>query len=192
MQSKKILLISLVSFLSTCLNWSDLSATMLRKLSEKQLAKQAQTILIGTCTSIKSEWNEERTKIFTYITVLPKNYLKGDGNSAEITIRQLGGIVGDVGMHVDKTSVFEEGDEVLVFLKMGPKGYQRVVGLMQGKFTIQHDEETGRKTIVRKRHRYIRQKNGRLGKKYLIYKPKRKVYLDEFAYRIKKNLRNEQ
>ena len=111
--------------------------TAVRKLSEEDMVNQAGTILTGTVTSIKSEWNEERTKIFTYITITPNNFLKRNGTTQEIVIKQPGGEVGDIGMLVEGASVYEEGEEVLLFLRRGRKGFHRTVGLSQGKFSIQ-------------------------------------------------------
>ena len=69
------------------------SSTVLRNLSEEAMTLEAQNIVVGTCTSIRSEWSEDGSKIFTYVTVLPQRSLKGDSGRGEIVIRQLGGEV---------------------------------------------------------------------------------------------------
>ena len=159
-------------------------ATMVMKLSEEDMATQAGTIITGTVTSIKSEWNEERTKIFTYITITPNSSLKGDRPTQEIVIEQPGGEVGDIGMFVEGTSVFEEGEDVLLFLERGRKGFQRTLGLSQGKFSIESDPVTQRKILLKKRARLIRDSNGKIKRKAFTIKSDRKLYLDDFKKEI--------
>jgi hypothetical protein len=160
-------------------------ATVVMKLSEEDMASQAGTIITGTVTSVKSEWNEERTKIFTYITITPGNFLKGDRPAQEIVIVQPGGEVGDVGMLVDGTPVFEEGEEVLLFLKRGRKGFHRTVGLSQGEFSIQSDPVTQRKVLLKKRPRLIRDSSGKIKRQTITIKSNKKLYLDDFEKKIK-------
>ena len=159
-------------------------ATMVMKLSEEDMANQAGTIVTGTVTSVKSEWNEERTKIFTYITITPSNFLKGDQPAQEIVIVQPGGEVGDIGMLVDGTPVFEEGEEVLLFLNRGRKGFHRTVGLSQGEFSIQSDPITQRKVLLKKRARLIRESSGKIKRETITIKSNKKLYLDDFEKKI--------
>ena len=160
-------------------------ATVVMKLSEEDMAHQAGTIITGTVTSVKSEWNEERTKILTYITITPSNFLKGDQPAQEIVIVQPGGEVGDIGMLVEGTPVFEEGEEVLLFLKRGRKGFHRTVGLSQGEFSIQSDPVTQRKVLLKKRARLIRESSGKIKRETITIKSNKKLYLDDFEKQIK-------
>lgn len=183
MQSRKILKIGFFIILTLGFQRSIVNATVVKKLSEEELAREARTILIGTCTSIKSEWNEERTKIFTYIRISPQNFLKGEEIPEEITIQQLGGEVGEIGMRVDETSVFEEGEEVLLFLKRGRKGLHRILGLSQGKFSVKTDPITERKILFRKRVERVRTRHG-IEKKIVEIGSDKKLFLDEFINKV--------
>jgi hypothetical protein len=159
-------------------------ATTVQPLSEEELVEQAETIFLGKCVSIKSEWNEEGTRIYTYITVAPERPLKGGIVPQQVTIRQLGGEVGDIGMRVEGTSVFEEGEETLLFLERGHKGFHRVLGLNQGKFSIETDEASGRKILVRKRLEFVNRGEGRIEKRIITLRSDRKLFLDDFINRI--------
>ena len=163
---------------------SPTNATVVRKLSDEEMVSNAQTIVIGTCTSIKSEWNEERTKIFTYITIVPKNILKGSEPPQEIIIKQLGGEVGEIGMHVEGISVFEEGEEAFLFLKQGRKGFQSIVGFSQGKLSIKTDPDTQRKILYKRSIQYIRTPEGKLKRTFVEIKSDKKLFLDEYTGRI--------
>ena len=160
------------------------NATTMKKLSDEDLASQAQTILTGKCISIKSEWNEERTKIFTYITISPQNLLKGGRKTQSIIIKQPGGEVGEIGMHVDGISVFEEGEEVLLFLEKGENDFHRTLGLSQGKLAITTDKDTGRKVLVKKRVELVRTPGGKIGRKVIEIKSDKKIFLDDFTDNI--------
>ena len=160
------------------------NATMVKKLSEDELTNQAESIVIGTCTSVRSEWNEEGTKIFTYITISAEISLKGDQSPQEIIIKQPGGEVGEIGMHVDGVSVFEKGEEVILFLEKGPKGFHRPLGLFQGKFSIETDPITQRKVLFQKSAKLVKTRDGKLEKKIFKIKSDKKSFLDEFTSRI--------
>jgi hypothetical protein len=185
MQSRQIVRIIFIVFIILIIQLPIAKATVLKKLSEEQLANYAQTILIGRCTSISREWNGEGSQIFTYVTISPQNLLKGDQIPAEITIKQLGGEVGEIGMRVDEASVYEEGEEVLLFLQMGLTGYHRTIGLSQGKFSIETDQASGRKILKKKKRRFRRLKDGRLRKKIVEINTAEKIFLDEFTHRVR-------
>jgi hypothetical protein len=188
MQGIQILKIAPLMLIAFVLQLTIGHATAIKKLSEDELANQAQTIVTGTCTSIRSEWNEEGTKIFTYITIYPQTSLKGDQIPPEITIKQPGGEVGEIGMHVDGVSVYEKGEEVFLFLKKGPKGFHRTLGLSQGKFSIKTDPITRRKVLFKKRVKLVRTRDGKVKKKILKIKSDKKIFLDEFTDRVRNSL----
>jgi hypothetical protein len=188
--SRKLTLVLLSVVLMPVLSlFYSANATIVRPLSEEELAEQAETIFVGQCVSIKSEWNEERTKIFTYITVSPQNFLKGSGRPQTVVIKQPGGEVGEIGMRVDGISVFEEGEEVLLFLQRDQRDFYKTIGLSQGKFSISTDQDTGRKVLVKKRVELVRNPDGKIGKKVVEIKPERKTFLDDFTTRIRDTLK---
>jgi hypothetical protein len=168
---KQILGLFYIVLITLGLLFSSANATMVQKLSEEDLVDQAQAIFLGRC-------------IYTYITISPQTTLKGDIAPQEITIRQLGGEVGGIGMHVEGASIFEEGEEALLFLKTGRKGFHRVLGLNQGKFSIETDEASGRRILVHKKVKFTRRGDGRIEKKILTLGSDRKLFLDDFLNRI--------
>jgi len=184
MRSRKLLIIVSLVLVSLGIQLPAVNATVVKRLSDQDLVNQTQMVLTGTCTSIRSEWDEDGTKIFTYITISPQNFIKSDEAPQEITVQQLGGEVGDIGMHVDGVSAYEEGEEVILFLKKGRKGFHRTLGLSQGKFSIKTDPISQRKVLIQKRVRLVRTHNGKLEKKNLEIKSDKKKFLDEFTSRI--------
>ena len=191
MRSGVSMLIGLLVFAVSCALSLTAHATAVMNLSDEAMVNQAETILTGRVTYIRSEWNEERTKIFSYVTVTPENLLKGNAYQNEIVVKQLGGEVGDIGMYVEGISVFEENEEVFVFLRKGRDGFHRVVGFSQGKFSVEIDPSTQRKTLVRKRIKFLRTQNGMIGKKVVDIISDKKILLDEFSTKIRTIMQQE-
>ena len=118
---------------------SQTSALMVRK-SIEELTSQADSILIGEVKKIESQWNEERTLIYTYVTISVKQYTKALSRQEqieEIIVKVPGGEVGDIGLKVSDTPQFREGEEVFLFLRSEEVPVFLVAGLFQGKYTIE-------------------------------------------------------
>lgn len=121
-------------------------ALMLRKTLQ-ELTYQADTILIGEVRNMESRWNEERTLIYTYITIWVKEYSKALApvrQVQEIIVKVRGGEVGDIGLRVSDTPQFREGEEVFLFLSSETLPVFLVVGLFQGKYTIEEGKVKNR------------------------------------------------
>jgi hypothetical protein len=112
------------------------------ELTNGDLATKADQIVVGTVTSLKSEWNEKRTSIHTLITIKVDKYVKGAGAN-EITVTIEGGEVGGIGQKTSDTPVFTLGEEVVVFTNKDG----RLVGAWQGKFNV--IQSGGQKCVVR-------------------------------------------
>ncbi len=115
------------------------SALMVRK-SIEELTSEADSILIGKVEKIESRWNEEKTLIYTYVTISVSQYTKtlsGMAEVKEVIVRVRGGEVGDIGLKVSDTPQFREGEEVFLFLRMEKLPLFSVAGLFQGKYTIE-------------------------------------------------------
>jgi hypothetical protein len=111
---------------------------IMTKATMPQLTAGATGIVKGYVTDVVSEWNDERTTIFTYTTIVVDQWLKGSGPKA-ITIRTPGGEVGDVGLWVEDVPVFVRDQDVFAFVKpIEQLPFMQVHGLHQGKFTVEN------------------------------------------------------
>ena len=129
----------LVFLLLTGFLASQTSALMVRK-SIEELTSEADSILIGKVKKIESQWNEEKTLIYTYVTISVKQRTKtlsGVGEVQEIIVKVPGGEVGGIGLKVSDTPQFREGEEVFLFLRSEEVPVFLVAGLFQGKYTIE-------------------------------------------------------
>lgn len=116
------------------------------KMSAKDLTKESSTVLYGKCSKIKCEWNEKKDKIYTFVTIVPEGYIKGNLGS-ETVIAVPGGRVGNILYEVSEMPFFTEGEEVVVFLNKGKTGRNLVTGGFQGKMRIEKDEKTGKRMV---------------------------------------------
>lgn len=115
-------------------------STLVVKKSIEELTYEADFILIGKVKDMESRWNKEKTLIYTYVTVSVTKYIKRIlemKEPKEITVKILGGQVGDITLKVSDTPEFMEGEEVFLFLRLKELPIFRVAGLFQGKYTIE-------------------------------------------------------
>ncbi|HID94124.1 MAG TPA: hypothetical protein EYP60_08520 [bacterium (Candidatus Stahlbacteria)] len=113
------------------------------KIPLEELTKKANYILIGKVKNMRCAWNPESTLIYTYVTVSVERYIKNILDKKEVpkevTIRYVGGIVGDIGLWQSDTPTFKGNQQVLLFLQPIEKGIFKVTGRFQGKYTIEKD-----------------------------------------------------
>ena len=100
----------------------------------EDLARKANTIVLGTVTRLESAWDARYTAIHTDVTLTVELVLIGR-HEEEVTLRVLGGIVGGMGMRTSIDAVFRNGERVIVCLNTHTVPYT-VVGMQQGKFEV--------------------------------------------------------
>ena len=116
------------------------------KMTAKDLTERSTAVLYGKCSKVKSEWNDRKDLIFTYVTVVPEEYVKGNlGSEAVITIP--GGQVDDIRYEVSEMPLFVEGEEIVAFIWTNPAGKHLITGGYQGKMKIEKDGKTGKRMV---------------------------------------------
>ena len=118
-------------------------ATIVVPVSNPDLVQQATAIVIGKVSSLQSAWDSQGQKIVTYITLAVEEVLKGTVPDTTLTIKEIGGTLGDLQLWIDGNPEFTQGEKVLVFLTQNADGSARVLHLYQGKFSIFTDQDTG-------------------------------------------------
>jgi hypothetical protein len=121
-----------------------------RELQETTLdiAKRSENIVVAKCISSESKWNEQGSLIYTYITFQVEDNVEGE-STENLTLRFLGGRVGDTVQTVPDMPQFSENEEVLLFL--GPEnksGYHTLSSIENGVLRIRTDSGTGDKIII--------------------------------------------
>ena len=127
------------------------NATTVQKMTVRDLAKKSETIVLARVEDESARQEAGSKEIYTYITLRVLDGVKGskaNKNSKKpnadefITIRQLGGTVGNLISVVPGMPTFRKGEEVVVFLSAKDQaGYPWVMGLQQGKYTVTTDSD---------------------------------------------------
>ena len=154
------------------------SKAQVLEMSAQDLTEASTAVFYGKCTGIECAWNENKSVIYTYVTVAPEEYLKGNlGPAAVIAVP--GGKVGDIIYEVSDMPVFTEGEEIMAFVRTNKAGKNIVTGGYQGKMKIDTDKNTGKKVVFET----TLAKNGTV--KGNETKKLEKVKLEDFVAKVK-------
>src|SRR5882672_7016157 len=126
------------------LAFTSITATTVIPPTFDQLVKDAELIFQGTVTDARSIWEGEggQRHIETYVTFTVDDNVKGDAG-ASYTIRMLGGTVGEETMEVSDAPKFKVGDRDILFVEHNNDQFVPLVGINNGRFRVQRDEQTG-------------------------------------------------
>jgi hypothetical protein len=116
------------------------NATTLSRLRFEELARQATAVARVRCIGVEIHWQggEIWTETQFEVVELSKGLLPG-----VISVRMLGGQIGNLHSRVEGVPTFRGGEEAYVFL-WGHEGEPfRVLGWSQGTFRISRDPRTG-------------------------------------------------
>lgn len=112
----------------------------------KSLAENSDVILEGKVVKQNSSWNQNKTSIYTEVTVEVDEYLKGNRGSKTLVVTTPGGEVGEVGELYSHMPSFSKDEEVLLFVKKDKQGESyKVLNGEEGKLTLHRDKKTGEK-----------------------------------------------
>ncbi len=118
-----------------------------KALTTDELARRADVVVVGKVTAMKSEWNSDKSRIFTRVTVSVDQFIKGDGGEHFVTVTTPGGEVDGVGELYSHSVRFVNDETVVLFAVKDRQGGLRVAGGDQGKFTVKDNEQTGRPMV---------------------------------------------
>jgi len=115
-------------------------ATTVTRLDLDGLVSTATTIVVGRVESRNTYWTPDRRLILTDYTIAVEDTLKG-AVSPTIRFTTIGGTIGDTTLYVAGMPAFADGEETVVFLEEAGR-FRTVVGLGQGKFTVENGTVT--------------------------------------------------
>ena len=166
------------------------SKAQVKKMTVMELTEESTVVLYGKCLNKKSEWNENRSIIYTYVTIVPEEYIKGNLGS-EAIIAVPGGQVDDIVYEVSEMPIFNEGEEVMAFIWTNPAGKNLITGGYLGKMKIEKDAKTGNRMV----HGYDITEEAESEEASEIERPDRpakpeKVKLEDFVMKLKGYAKN--
>ncbi len=107
------------------------------------LARQSTDVVRGDVLSVESFWNDDHTMILTDVRIAVREAFKG-GGPAEISLRMVGGKVGDLQQTIVGSAAFEPDEEVVVFAAPGHGNVLWLVDFAQAKMRVETDMDGGR------------------------------------------------
>lgn len=150
------IIVCTLAVLTLLISVTNVSALVIEK-SLKQITIESDTIITGKV--VNKESYRENGKIFTDVTVLVEENIKGKTEN-KIIVQVPGGVVGDIYAQVSDVPLFENNEDVLLFLKGN-----KVAGWNQGKYTISNDKIIGNDKSVTEFIDNIKQASAENGKK---------------------------
>jgi hypothetical protein len=106
-----------------------------------ELARESEVVAVGKVTGMRGEWDQNKTRIVTRVTVAVSEYLKGNVG-AVMTVTSPGGEVDGVGEWYSHMARFKKDEDVVVFAEKDKEGNLRVAGGELGKLVVKKDAQT--------------------------------------------------
>jgi len=117
-------------------------ATTMLALSVDELAQRSDRVVMGRVVATEPRSSEDGRRITTVVTLQVEETWKGTA-AEEVRILALGGTIEGISQVVTGAARFEEGEEVVVFLRRlrTEEPLSEVVGMAQGKLSVERDRE---------------------------------------------------
>ena len=124
------------------------SATTLERMSVAKMTQAAQLVVRAQCVANSTGW--DGGEIWTFTSFAVEDAWKGapSGAAQQLTVRLLGGSVGNLSSTVSGVPRFRPGEEVILFLQSTARGDYSIVSWVQGTFRIRRDARSGAEIVV--------------------------------------------
>jgi hypothetical protein len=125
---------------------SSAGATRIIPSSLEYMTNFSDAVVIGYVASLESYWEDQ--KIFTNVVLEVEEFLKNahDESATRLTLKVLGGTVGDTRFEVDNSPRFTVGEKVMLFLKKANEAYVPY-GLSYGVYQVTFDPEQNQEYV---------------------------------------------
>ncbi len=134
-------LLPVIISLTLLLFSSQTTQALMLKLTLEDMANRADSIVVGSVVHSSSQWNADHTRIYTTVAIAVEESIKGAPGGNIITISVPGGEAEGITEWVSDTPSFALGERAVVFLEQLPDTRFEVYGQVQGKFTIDEQDE---------------------------------------------------
>ncbi len=121
------------------------SASTIEHMSIPRLARTAPLIVRAKCAGNVARWDAGEIWTFTGLEI--EDRWKGAAPS-RLSIRMLGGSVGNITSTVSGAPRFQSGEDLILFLEPNKLGDFSIEGWAQGTFRIRRDARTGRELVT--------------------------------------------
>ena len=122
-----------------------ISATTIERMSLQKMAQSAPVIVRAQCKG--NSVVRDAGEVWTLSSFAVEETWRGE-TTPQITVRLLGGRMGDITAHVSGVPRFQPGEDVVLFLEPTKRGDFSVVSWEQGTFRIRRNPSGGTPEIV--------------------------------------------
>jgi hypothetical protein len=124
------------------------SATTLERMSVAKMTQAAELVVRAQCVGNSVAW--DGGEIWTFTSFEVEDSWKGapSGAAQQLTVRLLGGSVGNLTSTVSGAPRFRPGEEAILFLQSTARGDYSIVSWVQGTFRIHKDARSGAEIVV--------------------------------------------
>lgn len=140
--SRRSVVFAFCSFLLLC---NAAAPTTLAHMSIAKLTQSSRLIIRARCVGSFAAW--DAAEIWTFSTFEASEIWKGSSRQ-RVSVRLLGGRVGNLTSNVSGAPRFRAGEEVVLFLAPTTRGDFSVVSWVQGTFRIQQDPRSRAETVT--------------------------------------------
>ena len=129
-----------ICFILILIGISNGYSSSIREVSMDEMLQQSQLVFEGTVTAIKAMENSQK-RIHTYVTFEIEDIIKGEYPGNTLTLRFLGGTVGDVTMTVSDMRLPQKGEHGIYFVELLERfQVNPLYGWSQGHFIVECDD----------------------------------------------------
>jgi hypothetical protein len=141
MRKKTLLFLSIVTIVVTVsMIPGILNGTVLIPKDLKDLVIESSDIVLGKVIEMDTDWNTEKSRIYTNVVLEIEREIKGDFVAGEkVDLQTMGGSVEEVSLKVPASPSFNIDERVIVFFGGEPNVNTPITGWEQGKFTVEND-----------------------------------------------------
>ncbi len=132
---RRLLIVLITSFCLACVLYAGSAEALRLKTNWGERVDLSEKIVKGRVVALKSYWNPEKTLIYTNVTVLVDEYLKGNG-LREIILKIPGGTVGDKTQWVSDAPQFRVGNYAVILLESSGQ----ITGGPDGVYLLKREE----------------------------------------------------
>lgn len=113
-----------------------------------EMAQSSQFVFEGKVLAIEAR-KGGNNRIYTYVTFAIQDIMKGQHIAKNITLRFLGGTVGDLAMVISDMEIPEKGEHGIYFVESLKRNQVNpLYGWQQGHFLVESDKITGAERVL--------------------------------------------
>src|SRR5262245_16613857 len=156
-----------------------------------ELVTLSEFVLVGTVESVTSELDPERNRIYTYVTLLDLEMIKGELPGEKYVLRLSGGVVDNVSEVYPGMPQFEEGKRYILFIQGNFHNIFPIVGIHQGVFQVEWDLERQQEVVRPLQGQTVTDVHGGQlrGNQEAFSPPKADLTVEQFVQHIHERLR---